>query len=165
MAARDYVFCDVWRIPCAIERVWPHIVNAPAYPSWWGMVYDAVEPLNELPPDQVGSRMRVQAHGRLPYSIRFVGEVSRVEPPYYLGLQASGDLNGEGLWTLRSEGDSTHLTFDWRVRADKWVLRVASPILKPLFAWNHIWTMRQGESALIRLLSERAISPRGSIST
>jgi hypothetical protein len=165
MAARDYLFCDVWRIPCAIERVWPHIVNAPAYPGWWGMVYDEVEPLNDLPPDQVGSRMRVKAHGRLPYFIHFVGEVSRVEPPYYLGLQASGDLNGEGLWTLRSEGDATHLTFDWRVRADKWVLRVASPILKPLFAWNHNWTMRQGEAALIRMLSEHAVSPRGSASS
>ena len=68
-ATNDYRFLDRWHIPHAPEEVWPYIVDAPAYPRWWGEVYRSVTPLNDLPPNQVGARMEVVAHGRLPYTI------------------------------------------------------------------------------------------------
>lgn len=148
MSANEYVFRDEWLLPAPIERVWPWIVNGPAYPEWWSQVYERVTPLNDLPPDRVGSRMEILAHGRLPYKIRFVGEVTRVEAPHCLGLTATGDLSGTGLWTLRADSAGTAVTFDWIVRADKPVVRIFSRILKPLFAWNHRWAMRIGEAAL-----------------
>lgn len=153
MTRNEYRFLDRWKIHHPIELVWPRIVEAPAYPAWWGEVYERVTPLNDLPPDCVGSRMRVEAHGRLPYRIRFIGEVTRVEVPHKLGLKAEGDLVGEGLWTLAESDFGTAVTFEWTVRADKLILRWFSPILKPLFAWNHRWTMQRGEAALNRLLS------------
>ena len=33
------------------------------------------------------------------------------------------------------------------------VIRLLSPTLKPVFAWNHRWTMDKGEAALKRLLA------------
>ncbi|MDX1520958.1 MAG: SRPBCC family protein [Anaerolineae bacterium] len=155
MATNDYYFLDKWFIPHPVEQVWPHILNAAAYPGWWGEVYDRVEPLDDLPPDRVGAKSDVLAHGRLPYQIHFVAEVTQVEAPYVLGLKAEGDLTGTGLWTLSDVEGGTAIAFEWIVRADKVLLRVFSPILKPIFAWNHRWTMQKGEAALKRLLSNR----------
>ena len=51
------------------------------------------------------------------------------------------------------------LTYDWRIRADKPLLGWFSPILRPLFAWNHRWAMRQGERSLRRELARRLRRP------
>ena len=155
MAANDFVFVDRWFFPHPIDRVWPYIMNAPDYPTWWGEVYDRVTPLNDLPPDRVGSRSEVVAHGKLPYRLRFVAEVVEVAPPRALRLTAEGDLTGSGAWSLEKRDSGTAVTFEWRVRADKALVRLFAPLVKPLFEWNHRWTMQKGEAALRRLLASR----------
>lgn len=157
MATNHYYFLDKWFIPHPIEKVWPHIVHAEAYSQWWGEVYDHVLPLNGLPPDQVGARADVLAHGRLPYRIHFVSEITQVEPPHLLGLKAEGDLTGTGLWRLQQVGGGTAVSFEWIVQADKTIIRLFSPIIKPIFEWNHRWTMKKGETALKRLLAEQRL--------
>jgi len=156
MASNQYYFLDRWLIPHPIEQVWPHILHAQHYPVWWGEVYDEVKPLNDLGPGQIGARAAVVAHGRLPYRIRFVSEITRVEPPYKLGLSAKGDLTGTGLWTLEAHTDGTAITFEWIVAADKPIIRLFSPLIKPIFEWNHRWTMQKGEAALKRLMASAA---------
>jgi uncharacterized protein YndB with AHSA1/START domain len=155
MAANSYTFLDQWFIPHPIERVWEAIVHAEAYPTWWGEVYRRITPLNERQADQVGARAEVLAHGWLPYQLHFVSEITRVEPPYRLGLSTQGDLTGVCLWTLQSTVKGTAVSFAWNAQADKPLLRFFSPVLKPLFAWNHRWCMVKGEAALKRLLAEQ----------
>jgi uncharacterized protein YndB with AHSA1/START domain len=161
MAANYYTFLDQWSIPHPIERVWAAIVHAEAYPAWWGEVYLRITPLNELLPDQVGARADVLAHGWLPYQIHFVSEITQVEPPYRLALNAQGDLTGTGLWTLQPTAAGTAVSFAWKVQADKPILRLFSPVIKPLFAWNHRWCMVKGEAALKRLLAEQSPAAQG----
>jgi uncharacterized protein YndB with AHSA1/START domain len=158
MATNQYYFLDKWFIAYPLEKVWPHIVHAEAYPHWWGEVYTHVVPLNNLPPDQVGAKADVLAHGRLPYRIHFITEITRVEPPHHLGLKAEGDLTGTGLWTLQEMEKGTAVSFEWVVQADKTILKLFSPILKPLFEWNHRWTMQKGEAALKRLLAKQQLT-------
>jgi hypothetical protein len=45
------------------------------------------------------------------------------------------------------------VSYDWRVRAGKPLIRRFSPIVKPLFRANHTWVMRHGEVALKRWLA------------
>jgi hypothetical protein len=45
------------------------------------------------------------------------------------------------------------VSYDWRVRAGKPLIRRFSPIVKPLFRANHTWVMRRGEGALQRWLA------------
>ena len=40
------------------------------------------------------------------------------------------------------------MTYDWKIRADKPLLRYLSFLLKPIFSANHRWAMAQGEKAL-----------------
>ncbi len=153
LGINEYYFLNEWHLPAPVEALWPYIVNGSDYPRWWGTVYERIEALNELTGDQVGAKATVKAHGRLPYTIRFTSEITRVNAPYLLALKATGDLNGEGTWRLTPQPDGTRITFEWIVRADKPLLRLLTPIIKPLLEENHRWTMRQGEKALRRAVT------------
>ncbi|MCB9148735.1 MAG: SRPBCC family protein [Caldilineaceae bacterium] len=153
--ANRYYFLDEWSVPASVNEVWPYIVNGGDYPRWWGMVYDKVESLNAMAGDQVGAQAAVQAHGRLPYTIHFTSEVTAVTAPTMMSLKAYGDLTGTGTWRLTPTKAGTSVTFEWIVQADKPLLRLLSPLVKPVLAENHRWTMRQGEAALQKLLGAK----------
>ncbi|MEZ4674165.1 MAG: SRPBCC family protein [Caldilineaceae bacterium] len=154
----DYYFLNEWFLPAPAEQVWTYIVNGADYPRWWGAVYEMVDSLNGMTGDQVGAKAAVQAHGRLPYTIRFTSEVTQAVAPTLLSLKATGDLIGEGTWRLTPLSNGTRVTFEWIVRADKPLLRLLAPFVKPLLEENHRWTMRQGEAALRRQLQATQIA-------
>src|SRR5207249_4543352 len=57
------------------------------------------------------------------------------------------------------DGSVVDITYDWRLRAEKPLLRNLSFLLKPLFEANHRWAMAQGEESLkLELARRRAIS-------
>jgi len=59
-----------------------------------------------------------------------------------------GDLSGRGLWTLTPTESGTHVRFDWSVFADKPILRVLTPVLRPAFRWNHAWAIARAQEGL-----------------
>ncbi|HVE47076.1 MAG TPA: hypothetical protein VNA57_10080, partial [Acidimicrobiales bacterium] len=72
---------------------------------------------------------------------------------------ASGDLEGTGRWTFTQDGPEVAITYDWRVRATKPLLQRLSWLLRPFFAANHLWAMKQGEKSLkLELRRRRATS-------
>jgi hypothetical protein len=75
-------------------------------------------------------------------------------------LKATGDLEGTGVWTFEQDGQFVNVTYDWRIQANKGVIRALSFILKPIFAANHRWTMARGEESLkLELARRRARTP------
>jgi hypothetical protein len=52
------------------------------------------------------------------------------------------------------------ITYDWKIRADKALLRYLYFLLKPVFAMNHRWAMAQGEKSLREELSLRRTASR-----
>jgi hypothetical protein len=70
-------------------------------------------------------------------------------------IEATGDFAGRGVWTFVQEGPWVRLTYDWRVRAGKPLLRYLSFLLKPIFSANHRWAMAQGEKSLRLELARR----------
>jgi hypothetical protein len=106
-----------------------------------------------------GSRFTLRAAGWLPYTICFQFQTMEAQRPSRLALQARGDLTGEGIFTLAQDGEWANVTYDWRIEADKPILRYFSFILKPLFATNHRWTMERGLESLQRELARRHAAP------
>ena len=86
--------------------------------------------------------------GWLPYTLRWRFKISENDPPEHFRLEASGDFTGRGIWTLRQDGPTAEVTYDWRIRADKPLLRAFSFVLKPIFAANHRWAMERGKESL-----------------
>ena len=68
-----------------------------------------------------------------------------------------GDLRGTGIWTLTpTPAGGTHVRFDWRVAADRPFLRVLTPVLRPLFRWNHSWAIKRAQAGLEPYARQRA---------
>jgi hypothetical protein len=62
---------------------------------------------------------------------------------------------GHGTWTLSEHASGVEAVYEWRVRADWWLIRAFSRYGKPLFRSNHFWVMRNGARSLALELARR----------
>ena len=152
--ASEYRFLDKWFIPYPIDVVFEELLHGEDYPKWWGEAWKHVTPIGASPAATVGAKTEVIAGGFLPYTIKLELEVARIERPHLLHVLSRGDLEGTGTWRLHEFEGGTAVSYDWRVRAGKPLIRRFSPIVKPLFRANHNWVMRRGEVALRRWLAQ-----------
>lgn len=143
--ASEYVFVDEWDVEAPIERVFEALADARTYPRWWRPVYIAVEADCE---PGVGCVSRQEFKGRLPYHLKTRSEIVRYEPPREFEVDVVGELTGHGVWTLTQHDGRVHVRFDWRVFADRPLLRYLTPILRPLFRWNHDWSIKRAVEGL-----------------
>jgi hypothetical protein len=74
--------------------------------------------------------------------------ITRFEPPHVIGADVDGDLRGTGMWTLTEVDGGTHVRFDWRVHADRPLLRVLTPVLRRALRWNHAWAIARAREGL-----------------
>jgi len=143
--ADEYVFIDEWDVDAPLEAVFDALADARTYPEWWRPVYIAVQA--DCPP-QVGCVSRHEFKGRLPYHLKTRSEIVRLERPRAFEVSVVGDLTGEGTWTLTPADGKVHVHFDWRVIADRPLLRVLTPVLRPVFRWNHSWSIKRAIEGL-----------------
>jgi uncharacterized protein YndB with AHSA1/START domain len=143
--AAEYVFLDEWDVDAPQEAVFRALADASTYPQWWTPVYIEVE--TDGPP-ALGRVSEQRFKGRLPYTLRTRSEIVRLEPPDELEVSVVGDLTGKGVWTLTPRGDKVHVRFDWTVIADRPLLRYLTPVLRPLFRWNHNWSVKRAIEGL-----------------
>lgn len=161
MARHDYHFITHWRVEATVEEVSDVLDDACDLVRWWPSVYLAVEEVEPGGPGGVGKVVRLHTRGRLPYTLTWHFRVVESRKPHGWTLEAWGDFVGRGTWTFTQDGPFVDIEYDWRVRADKPLLRYLSPLLKPIFSANHHWAMRQGEAALKRELARRRQVGRG----
>ncbi len=136
--AAPYVFVDEWDVAAPAEAVFDALADARTYPQWWTPVYIAAEADG---PPAVGCEARQHFKGRLPYTLRTTSTIVALDRPHRIEADVVGDLSGKGIWTLTPGDGRTHVRFDWRVHADRPLLRYLSPLLRPLFRWNHNWAI------------------------
>jgi mannose-6-phosphate isomerase-like protein (cupin superfamily)/uncharacterized protein YndB with AHSA1/START domain len=160
-AANEYVFLDEWDVAAPIEAVFEAIADARTYPEWWRPVY--MEAAADGPP-AIGRASSQHFKGRLPYTLRTRSEIIRLEPPRIVEADVRGDLSGRGLWTLTPTERGTHVRFDWRVLADRPLLRRLTPVLRPLFRWNHNWAIARAMEGLEPYARQRAAATASSSS-
>jgi quercetin dioxygenase-like cupin family protein/uncharacterized protein YndB with AHSA1/START domain len=142
---RPYVFVDQWDVAAAPEAVFDAVADARTYPAWWTPVYIGVE--SEGAPG-LGAEARQHFKGRLPYHLRTRSVITGFDRPRTVTAEVDGDLRGRGTWTLTPSGQGTHVRFDWRVHADRRLLRLLTPVLRPAFRWNHDWAIARAMEGL-----------------
>lgn len=155
MTNNDYHFVTHWRVRGSIEAVADILCDAPDLARWWPSVYLNVQELEPGDDDGVGKVVSLFTTGWLPYTLRWQFRVIETNFPHGFTIEAWGDFNGRGIWTLRQDGDWADIHYDWRIRADKPLLRTLSFVLKPLFSANHYWAMRIGHKSLDLELARR----------
>jgi uncharacterized protein YndB with AHSA1/START domain len=145
LRSREYLFVDEWDVAAPPEAVFDAISDARTYPTWWSPVYIDVDAVGEA---VLGKTSRQHFKGRLPYHLHTESTIVALEPPHVIEADVTGDLRGHGKWTLTPTAGGTHVRFDWEVFADKRLLRLLTPLLRPAFRWNHAWAIARAMDGL-----------------
>jgi uncharacterized protein YndB with AHSA1/START domain len=114
-----YHFITRWQVDATPEEVYRTLENAEELPRWWSSVYLDV---NILDKGQTGG----------------VGKV----------IEAKGDFVGKGIWTFTANENGTEIVYDWKIEAEKPLLKKLSGIVKPILSMNHEWAMAKGLESL-----------------
>lgn len=151
-SSREFRLSSVWRLAAPIDVAWNALKDPETWPQWWPYVR-SVRTLRPGGADGLGSVRRIAWATRLPYG--FVIEVEAVEVRRHECLRAlsRGQLHGEGVWTLRADGPVTEVSYVWSVELTKPWMRRLSPLLAPVFRWNHHEVMRAGGLGLASYLA------------
>jgi len=159
--APEYAFFTRWRLRATAQEVYDVLADPFGLARWWPSVYLEVKEL--APPDlktRMGRVVGLHTKGFLPYTLRWNFRVTEATPPTGFKLVAHGDFEGTGVWKLQQDGDFVDVTYDWRISAEKPLLRYGSFALRPFFAANHRWAMARGEESLATELERRKSSPQ-----
>jgi mannose-6-phosphate isomerase-like protein (cupin superfamily)/uncharacterized protein YndB with AHSA1/START domain len=143
--SRPYVFVDEWDVAAPQQAVFDAIADARTYPQWWRPVYLDVDADG---PAELGKQSRQHFKGRLPYQLHTRSTVTALDAPRTVTAEVDGDLRGTGTWTLTPTATGTHVRFDWQVHADRRLLKLLTPLLRPLFRWNHNWAIARAMEGL-----------------
>ena len=155
MPTNDYAFLTHWRARATAQEVSDTLGDALSLPRWWPAVYLAVDEVEPGEPNGVGRVIALHTRGWLPYTLRWSFRVSASREPHGFTLEAWGDFVGEGVWTFAQDSEFVDITYDWRISAEKPLLRRFSRLLRPVFAANHRWAMARGEESLRLELARR----------
>jgi uncharacterized protein YndB with AHSA1/START domain len=136
----EYVFSDEWDVAAPPEAVFDTLADGHTYPRWWTPVYIDVH--------SDGEYTYQHFKGRLPYHLHTRTRTTHSERPHTLRGETDGDLRGTGLWTLTPTETGTRVRFDWRVHADRRLLKLLTPFLRPALRFNHDWAIARAIEGL-----------------
>jgi hypothetical protein len=160
MSANEYHFVTHWRVPGTVAEAAEVLSEAEELPRWWPAVYLDVEVTDPGDEDGIGKEVSLHTRGWLPYTLRWNFRVTESDYPHSFALESWGDFTGRGEWRLKQDGRFVDITYEWRVQAEKPLLRHLSFLLRPIFARNHRWAMDRGEQSLRLELARRAAARR-----
>lgn len=154
MSSNDYRFITHWHVQGTMKEVTDILGNANDLVRWWPSVYLSVKTLKEGDEKGLGKEVSLYTKGWLPYTLRWNFRVSEVTENSFT-ITAWGDFDGRGIWTFEQDGSLVNITYDWKISAEKPLLRYFSFIMKPIFSANHRWAMAKGEESLRLELARR----------
>lgn len=150
----QYHFVTSWQVRSNCESVYNLLDDPTDLPRWWPAVYLRVKKTKSGDSRGIGAEYDMLTRGWLPYQLRWGMRSSDKLPHERLELEAFGDLVGRGVWSIKQQGELVGIEFDWRVRAEKPLIRRLSFLLKPMFSANHRWAMERGQESICRELEK-----------
>lgn len=154
-SANSFRIVTHWTVEATVEEVAGVLGDALAFPRWWPEVYLGTTIVDEGGEGGIGRQVAIHSKGWLPYHLNWIATLVESRGPHGWTIEARGDLEGRGVWRLTQDGPVAGIEYDWQVKAERPILKFLSPILAPLFAWNHRWAMAKGEAGLRREVVRR----------
>jgi hypothetical protein len=133
------------------EQVWEAIYDSERWPQWWNGVLEA-EKLEEGDDAGIGQFGRYIWKAKLPYRVEFFIRTTKVERPFLLEGDATGELAGIGRWRLFEQDGVTAAIYEWNVHTTKVWMNALAPVAGPVFKSNHDYVMRNGGVGIAKLL-------------
>ncbi len=156
MSKYQYHFETFWSFESNIEPIWA-LISGVDYEKWWISV--STQQLKKGSCDNgVGAIYKTKFKTKLPYDFTFTSELVNIESPHLLELKVFGELEGKGTWHLSQKGSVTHVHYTWQVNTKKKWMNVLTPLLRPIFVWNHNQVMREGANGIAYTLGVKIVS-------
>src|SRR3954453_10159151 len=149
--SNEYRFVDRWFAHAPVAQAYDVIGDTLGYPRWWGDVFVSVT--GDGGPPRPGRHVQIVSRAFLPYRLRWEAEITEADAPNGFAFSMTGDFVGAGSWTFEPDEGGTNAVFDFRPRVEKAGVKQLSPVLKPLFRWNHAWAMKRGQRGIDSLLA------------
>jgi len=149
MTGTDEHILTRWELEASPQEVFDLIADAPSYPLWWPSVFLESRVLEPGDEEGRGRLVEVRAATFLLASVRWRYRVTAVHAPGRLAVEATGDLEGLGLWTFEARGRNTVVRFNWRGRVARAPFRQLPTFLGPLTRACHRWGMERGFTSLL----------------
>ncbi|WP_153800629.1 SRPBCC family protein [Foetidibacter luteolus] len=149
MSTNEYHFITRWRVAATCREVYDILSAAENLPRWWPSVYLDVTVTDKGDENSIGKKASLYTKGWLPYTLRWNFEVYECHKYTGFSIKAFGDFEGRGIWHFEQDGDYCNIIFDWKLEAEKPLLKRFSFLMKPIFSANHRWAMAQGEKSLL----------------
>lgn len=150
-----FLLVNRWTVAASCEAAFDALTDGSIL-DWWSDVYLAAEDITPGDAAGIGRRVALVTKGALPYRIRWCAQTVALQRPTRIAIAATGDLVGEGVWSLEETAGLTRLGYRWHVAVEAPWMKRALPVLRPVFAWNHNWAMRRGEVGLRGHLAKAA---------
>ncbi|MNG69434.1 hypothetical protein D3C81_51530 [compost metagenome] len=147
----DYKFSTIWRVEASLQEVWDVLCHPDLWPEWWGSLEQIIE-LKKGDIQGIGALHRYTWKGVLPYRLTFDIHVLNIKPFCLLEGEASGDVEGRGVWAFSDREGDTIVRYDWNIRTNTRWMNYLAPLATPVFRWNHHMVMRDGAKGLARKL-------------
>lgn len=148
----EYHFFTEWRFKASESEIRDILADATDLPRWWCAVYISAQRTQMGDANHIGETIRLHTKGYLPYTLKWDFTVTNANP---LTIQAKGDFVGRGIWTFEPQGDEVIVKYDWKIQAEKPLLKRLTFILRPIFSWNHHWAMEMGRQSIELELARR----------
>ena len=106
MQPQEFYIPTTWRIKGTADRVYEVLSRPHELPRWWPEVYLDVQELRPGEANGVSRIVALRTRGNLPYELDWQAEMTAAERPHRMSVRARGDLDGNGEWRFRQEGES-----------------------------------------------------------
>lgn len=148
-----YTFENRWVLNAAVDTVFDVLSDFMDYPAWWPACVEVERASDDT--------YRAALRSTLPFTIHYTMQHEEQDRATgVLRARLRGDIDGTAQWALRALGDgTTEALFTQNVGLTHPVGRLLSPLLHPVFEWNHSAAMAGGEKGLQRYLASRATPP------
>jgi Polyketide cyclase / dehydrase and lipid transport len=151
-------FITHWNVDAPVEEAYAIIKDSSALKDWWPSVYLDVNVTDPGLISGIGKKVALWTKGFLPYTLRWNFEVVQIIPKERIVINAQGDLIGTGVWTFKKIPSGSEVSFEWNIDFTKKYLSPFTPVLRPVFGWNHRWAMNKGlESLKLEALRRRGV--------
>ena len=157
MDENEYHFITHWKMEATSQEVYDILSDTEALSKWWPAVYLDVKEIEHGNENSIGKKVKLYTKGWLPYTLQWDFEVTENIKPVTFTIKATGDFIGRGIWFLQQNGSDCYISFNWKLEAQKALIKNLSFIFKPIFSLNHRWAMKKGQQSLkLELLRRRA---------
>jgi hypothetical protein len=152
----QYSFITKWKIKAPLERVWDAIDKGEDWPIWWKGA-EQTEIIDNGSIDGTGKVIRYIWKSFLPFTLSFDFKITGRELYKKITGEATGDLEGTGIWTFEEINDITYVQYKWDVISTKKIVNLLSPVLKWFFNYNHNLLMHWGAKGLAKKLHAKLL--------